>query len=177
MRNKLVSIFSLILFAVIVSELVFLLNLNKFKSNQNCEKTQPASIAYSDDEIKNSGTYFTTVINKAKKNNISVGTLAAYLNGANMAKSPMVQNYVVSTTAKGRVEVIDSTKERISITLVDVQNPNDKVVFIYHSDFFSKIEMVPKTFQLANLKKGDILTITDSVDMKTFKNVKAVIVK
>jgi len=164
-----------ILLSFIVGELSFLVYLNQVSTKPKITYIK-SPIAYTYDEMKNSD-YFITAVNKAKENGIGLNKLASYFNGANMLKKPMVQSYIISVTAKGRVEKIETSPDRIAITLQDEKNVTDKVVFVYHSDVFSKIEFLPKTLKLTDLKEGDVLTITDSVDMRTSKTIKSIIEK
>lgn len=169
------TIIFFILLSFVIGEVSYLLYLNQVDIKPKITYVS-SPIAYTYEQMKNSD-YFITSINKAKENGVSLNNLAAYFNGANMVNKSMVQSYVISVTAKGRIENISISSDRAAITIQSNENPSEKVSFIYHSDMLSKIEFSPKTLKLADLKIGDSVLITDSVEMKTNKTIKAVITK
>lgn len=174
MRNFLAVVLFIFL-AIIAGELIFFIYLNRLNPQRPpIEAKSP--LAYTNQELQSSDG-FIELLKKAKEKDFSLNSLTGYCRGAFTVKRNMVQNYEISVTAKGIAKKIVNSDERLAITISDSQNPSDEMTFIYKPEFLSKIEMSPKTLKIADLKEGDVLTITDSVDMKTYQTVKAAIAR
>jgi len=174
MKNFL-AIALFIFLAIIAGELIFFIYLNRLNP-QRAPAEVKYPLAYTNQELQSSDG-FIEMLKRAKENDFSLDSLTGYCKGAFSVRRNMVQSYIISVTAKGIVKKIVNSNGRLAITISDSQNPSDEIAFIYKPDFLSKIEMLPKTLKITDLKEGDILTITDSVDMKTHQTVKAVIAK
>lgn len=165
----------MLLFLVVIIEAVYLFTLNMRGKSTTQTVTDSSFITKKQDQ--SSDQELISVIKKIKNNNISLNELYALINGNSITKKPIVQSYVVSLTAKGVVSSIDFSNDKVKIILLNEQNSDDALSFYYGKEFFSRIRFVPDSLTLEEIKTGDTLTITDSVDIKTGDTIGALITK
>lgn len=184
MNNYLMSKFLMgafsILFLVIVGELLFL----NLVTKQITQKVSPIpnttmQFPYEQNEIKTSGGDFMKILRSAKKIGYSLSDLSWYLQGAVMTKKPMIEQYLITATAQGKVtNIINNPTDGMQITLQDSQNTGEIIIYKYLPSELKKVQIVLKSGKqgdISNLVTGDKIKISDTVDMKTVTNTKALI--